>query len=291
MSPPRPSRGGRRNLPRPGQAGGVAGRRGGSRRAPAADDLGGEQVEGRQAVRELLRAGRRRVHQVFVAEGSDAAGPLAEILELTRARGVAVRRVDRGQLDAMALTDAPQGVVARADPISGVDLDALTAPGPSGPAPFLVVLDGVTDPHNLGAVMRSAVSAGATGLVTGRHRSARLTPAALKAAAGAAEYLPVATVPGIPAALTALAAAGVWTVALDADAPTSLWDLRVASEPIALVLGAEGRGLGRLVRQRCDLVVEIPLVGPIESLNVSAAAALACFEIARGRTIRAIRTN
>jgi len=243
-------------------------------------------VEGRQAVRELLRAGRRRVHQVYVAEGSEPSGPLGEILDLAASGGVGVRRVDRGQLDAMALTDAPQGVVARADPIPEVGLDDLIVAAGSGPVPFLVVLDGVTDPHNLGAVMRSAVSAGATGLVIGRHRSAKLTPAALKAAAGAVEYLPIATVAGIPAALAALAAAGVWTVALDADAPTSLWDLQVASEPIAVVLGAEGRGLGRLVRQRCDVVVDIPLRGPIESLNVSAAAALACFEVARRRTIQ-----
>ncbi len=121
-----------------------------------------------------------------------------------------------------------------------------------------MVLDGVTDPHNLGAVMRSAVSAGATGLVTRRHRAAALTPAALKAAAGAAEYLPVAAVPGIPAALAVLAAAGVWSVALDAGARQPLWDLPVADQPIALVLGGEGRGLGRLVRQRCDLVSASP---------------------------------
>ena len=148
-------------------------------------------------------------------------------------------------MDSVALTDAPQGVVARADPIPEVGLDRLMTPTASGLVPFLVVLDGVTDPHNLGAVMRSAVSAGATGLITGRHRTASLTPAALKAAAGAAEYLAVATVPGIATAVSALAAAGVWTVALDAGAPTRLWDLRVASEPIAMVLGAEGKGLGR----------------------------------------------
>ncbi|HEY3809961.1 MAG TPA: TrmH family RNA methyltransferase, partial [Acidimicrobiales bacterium] len=181
--------------------------------------------------------------------------------------------------DAAALTDAPQGVLARADPIPEVPVERLLAAA----APFLVVLDGVTDPHNLGAVMRSALSAGGTGLVIGRHRAARLTPAALKAGAGAAEYLPVATVAGIPAALAALAAAGVWTVGLDAGAPTTLWDLTVATEPVALVLGAEGRGLGRLVRQRCDLVVDVPLLGPLDSLNVAAAAALACFEVARKR--------
>jgi 23S rRNA (guanosine2251-2'-O)-methyltransferase len=250
------------------------------------DDLGGlagEQVEGRQAVRELLRARRRRVHLLTVAEGADPSGSLAEILGLAAAAAVAVRRVDRGQLDALALTEAPQGVIARADPLPEADLRTLAAPGPDGRAAFVVVLEGVTDPRNLGAVMRSSVAAGATGLVTRRHRAATLSPAALKAAAGAAEYLPVAAVPGIPAALALLAAGGVWSVALDARASQPLWDLPVADQPIALVLGGEGRGLGRLVRERCDLVVGIPLSGPLSSLNVASAATLACFEVARRR--------
>jgi 23S rRNA (guanosine2251-2'-O)-methyltransferase len=191
--------------------------------------------------------------------------------------------VGQNQLSGLARTDAPQGVVARADPLPDTRLETLMADGAGRPKPFLVILDGVTDPHNLGAVMRSALCAGATGLVTGRRRSAPLSPSALKAAAGAAEYLPLALVPGIPAALSALAAGGVWTVALDAGAATPLWGLPVASQAVALVLGAEGRGLGRLVRQRCDLAVEIPLRGPLESINVAAAAALACFEVARVR--------
>jgi 23S rRNA (guanosine2251-2'-O)-methyltransferase len=245
---------------------------------------GGDQIEGLQAVRELLRAGRRRVHQVIVAEGRDGSGPSGEIQELARAAAVPVRRIPRGQLAALALTDAPQGVVARADPLPDTPLEVLVRADAGAPVPFLVVLDGVTDPHNLGAVMRSALCAGATGLVTGRHRSAPLSPAALKAAAGAAEHLPMAVVAGVPAVLTRLAAAGVWTVALDAAASTPIWDLGLATEPVALVLGAEGGGLSRLVRQRCDLVVHIPLWGPLESLNVAAAAALACFEVARVRS-------
>jgi 23S rRNA (guanosine2251-2'-O)-methyltransferase len=183
----------------------------------------------------------------------------------------------------MALTEAPQGVVARAAPIQESDLADLVVRRAGGGAPFLVVLDGVTDPHNLGAVMRSALSAGATGLVIGRHRAARLTPAAVKAAAGAVEHLRVARVAGIPAALTSLVEAGIWTVGLDAGSPDSLWDLQIAREPLALVLGAEGRGLSRLTSQRCDVAVKIPLSGPLESLNVSVAAALACFEVARKR--------
>jgi 23S rRNA (guanosine2251-2'-O)-methyltransferase len=133
--------------------------------------------------------------------------------------------------------------------------------------------------------MRSAVGAGASGLVIGRHRSAPLSPAAVKAAAGAVEHLPVASVAGIPAALAALKRARLWTVGLDSDGPVRLWDLDVATEPVALVLGAEGRGLSPLARSRCDLVAAIPMSGRLASLNVSAAAALACFEVARRRAV------
>jgi 23S rRNA (guanosine2251-2'-O)-methyltransferase len=243
----------------------------------------GEQVEGRQAVRELLRARKRTVSYVLVGEGTDESEVITEILRLARESGVAVRRLARAELDARARTDAPQGVIAIAAPLAGADLGQLVRRGPAGTPPLLVVLDGVTDPHNVGAVMRSALSAGATGLVLGRHRASGLGPTAVKAAAGAVEHLPVATVAGIASALSDLSKAGVWTVALDQAATTPLWDLTLASEPVALVLGDEGRGLSRLVRERCDLAVRIPLLGPLDSLNVSAAAALACFEVARRR--------
>lgn len=185
----------------------------------------------------------------------------------------------------MAVTDAPQGVVASAGPLPEVALEDLLGSGGDGPLPFLVVLDGVTDPHNLGAVMRSALCAGATGVVVGRHRSASLTPAAVKAAAGAVEYLPLVEVPGVAAALAQLTGAGIWTVCLDGSGPTGIWEMPVADAPVALVLGAEGRGLSPLVRRRCDVVAAIPLAGPLDSLNVSAAAALACFEVARRRSL------
>jgi len=260
-------------------------RRGTPRRERAA--VWGEQVEGPQAVRELLRAGKRRVHRVLVAEGAADSEVLVEIASLARAAGVPVRVVDRGQLSAAAQTESPQGVVATADPLPQAELEDLARRHPGRPAPFLVVLDGVTDPHNLGAVVRTAASAGSSGLIVGRHRAAGLTAAAVKAAAGGVEHLPVATVAGIPNALSALAAAGVWTVALDPSARKPVWGLEVATEPVAIVLGAEGKGLSRLARDRCELAVSIPMPGPIASLNVSAAAAVACFEVARSRTTQA----
>lgn len=252
-----------------------------ARAARSDPGLGATQVEGRQAVRELLIAGRRPVRQVLLADSAGSSGHLEEIEELALGAGVSVRRVPRERITAMAGTDAPQGVVALAAPVREWDLEELVG----RPQPFLVVLDGVTDPHNLGAIMRSALCAGATGLVLGRHRSAPLSPAAVKAAAGAVEYLPVSSAAGVPAALTALRQNGVWTVGLDSDGPESIWELGVATEPVALVLGAEGRGLSPLARARCEVMASIPMSGPLASLNVSAAAALACFAVARGRQL------
>lgn len=247
--------------------------------------LGGEQVEGRRAVRELLVARKRRVRDVWVSEGLDDSPLLAEIAGLAEDARVPLRRVARARIDAEARTDAPQGVIAHAEPLAEVDIERLVRTR-SGRKPFLLALDGITDPHNLGALLRTAECAGVTGIVLPRHRAAHVTPTVAKAAAGAIEYLPMAVVPGLPAALAYLKGQGVWTVGLDADAEASLFGLEVATEPVALVLGAEGSGLSRLVRQRCDVVVSIPQLGSIDSLNVSAAGALACYEVARRRAIQ-----
>lgn len=247
--------------------------------------LGGEQVEGRHAVFELLLAGTRRVREVVFAGDLDPAPILDDIADLARELKVPIREVSRGKFEAMARTDAPQGVLASAAPLRSYELDELAEAGPDGVAPFLLLLDGVTDPGNLGALLRSAECAGVTGVVLPRHRAAHVTPTVTKAAAGAVERLRMTTVPGLPAALTRLTKLGVWTVGLDAAADTSLFDLNLASEPVALVLGAEGAGLSHLVRQRCDTVVSIPLRGRLNSLNVSVAGALACYEVTRRREL------
>jgi 23S rRNA (guanosine2251-2'-O)-methyltransferase len=235
-------------------------------------------------VRALLAAGRRPAREVWIADGVDPTGIVAEIADLSEQHHVPVRWVPRGRLDAAARTDAPQGVLAFAAPLPEASLDQVaTVRGDGGQVPFLLVLDGVTDPHNLGALLRTAESAGATGVVIPRHRAAHITPTVAKAAAGAIEHVAIALVPGIPAALTSLADAGIWTVGLDAQATTRLWDLELATEPVALVLGSEGKGLSRLSTARCDVIVAIPQIGHTESLNVAAAGALACFEVARRR--------
>lgn len=235
-------------------------------------------------MRELLLAARRRVRDVWLADDVEPGGAVGDILELASEARVRVRTVPSSALRAEARSEAPQGVLAHADPLPEADLDELLGrDGRRGGSPFLVVLDGITDPQNLGAIVRSAVGAGATGAVLARYRAAHVTPTVAKAAAGAVEHLPIAVVGGIPASLSRAKEAGLWLVGLDGAGPTSLFDLALADQPVALVLGAEGRGLGRLVAQRCDVLASIPLRGPVASLNVATAAALACFEVARRR--------
>ena len=240
--------------------------------------LGGEQVEGRQAVRELLRAGRRTVLEIWMTPSKEAP-VLEEISDLASATRVRVRKVTHDELAARARTDAPQGVLAIAEPVEPADLDAMLA----RPDAFVVALDGVTDPGNLGAVLRVAETAGVTGVIIPRHRSARLSPAAVKAAAGAVELLPIAAVAGVPAMLDRVGRVGMWAVGLDAGGDADVFDLAVADRPLVLVLGAEGRRISRLARDLCDVIASIPMHGRLDSLNVAAAAAVACHAIARQR--------
>jgi 23S rRNA (guanosine2251-2'-O)-methyltransferase len=247
------------------------------------DALGGEQVEGHHAVHELLAARRRLTHRVWVVGAhatSDSIGPL---VRLAQGRGVQVLLKTSEDLMQVARTGAPQGVIAWADPVVPVPLGSLIALSSPGHPQFLLVLDGVTDPGNFGSLLRSAACAGVEGVVVAHHRSAALTPAAVKAAAGAVEHLPISLVPGIPAALQQLTRAGIWSVGLDPAGKEDLWRTTLLDGPVALVLGSEGRGLSHLVRQRCDLLARIPQSGPLASLNVAAAAAVACFEVARQR--------
>jgi 23S rRNA (guanosine2251-2'-O)-methyltransferase len=245
--------------------------------------VGGEQVEGRQAVRELLLAGRRRVQEIWLLADMDASPIVDDIVALAEGERVPVREVGRAKFFAEARCEAPQGVLAKAAPLTETLLDDLAVTPAGAPPPFLIAVDGVTDPGNLGALLRSAECAGATGVVLPRHRAVHVTPTVTKAAAGAVEHLPFAIVGGLPAALQQLQKLGVWVVGLDGDGPVGLWAMPAADGPIALVLGAEGSGLSRLVKQRCDALVGIPLHGSLGSLNVASAGALACFEVARAR--------
>jgi len=245
--------------------------------------LGGEQVEGRQAVRELLIAGNRKVREVWVATDLDDNEVVGDIVEIAQSMRVQVQQVNRKRLEAAARSEAPQGVIAYAAPLREAELGDLLKRR-TGTQPFLVAVDGVTDPGNLGALLRSCEGAGVQGVVIPRHRAVHVTPTVAKAAAGAVEHVPMALVGGLPAALARMKEAGIWVVGLDDGADRDLFDLGdLAAEGICLVLGAEGRGLSRLVRERCDLIVSIPMRGRLSSLNVSAAAALATYEVARHR--------
>jgi len=251
--------------------------------AGGAKGLGGRQVEGRQAVRELLMGERRRVHEVWIGAELEGDPGVADIAEIAAARRVPLHYVARAKLDHEARSEAPQGVLAFAEELPEADLGALIR-GKGGVPPFLVAVDGVTDPGNLGAIIRSCDGAGVTGILLPRHRAVHVTPTVAKASAGAVEYVPMALIPGLPGTLKQLKEHGVWIVGLDDSADRDLFDLgSLAAEPICLVLGAEGSGLSRLVRERCDSIVSIPMLGRVSSLNVSSAAALSTYEIARFR--------
>lgn len=234
-------------------------------------------------MRELLLAGRRRVQEMWIVGDDDRRGSLHELAVLAAELRVPVRVVSAGKLAAAARSEAPQGVLARCAPLEPADFDGLCGTGRDGRRPFLVAVDGVTDPGNLGALLRSAECAGATGAVLPKHRSAHVTPTVAKAAAGAIEHLPIALVPGLPNALARAKDLGLWVVGLDSGAPQRIDQLELAAEPVVLVFGAEGRGLAPLVRRRCDVEASIPLLGRLGSLNVAAAAAIATYEVGRRR--------
>ena len=235
-------------------------------------------------MRELLIAQRRKVHEVWIAGDLEGDDSIEGIVALAAANRVPLSYVGRTKLEASARSEAPQGVLARASALPEADFATMIRRR-QGRAPFLVAIDSVTDPGNLGAIIRSCDGAGVDGVILPRHRAVHVTPTVAKAAAGAIEHVPIAVVPGLPAALSRLREAGIWVVGLDDDAEQTLFELGdLAAEGVCLVLGAEGTGLSRLVRERCDTVLRIPMRGRLSSLNVSAAAALAVYEVVRHRS-------
>lgn len=231
-------------------------------------------------------AERRKVHEIWISAELEGDDGVADIVELANGHRVPLQYVAKGRLEREARSEAPQGVLAHAAEIVEADLGSLFgARGSSARRPpFLVAVDGVTDPGNLGAIIRSCDGAGVSGVLLPRHRSVHVTPTVAKAAAGAIEYVPMALVPGLPAALSQMKDFGIWIVGLDDGADRSLYEIEsLATEPVCVVLGAEGAGLSRLVRERCDAIVGIPMAGHVSSLNVSVAAAITLYEVARAR--------
>ena len=245
--------------------------------APEADGV----IEGRNAVIEALRAGTA-IDKIYLQKG-ETDKTLGHIASKARSAGAVVVEADRRKLDAMSRTHAHQGVIAlcAVREYASVE-DILRAAADKGEAPLLVVCDELSDPHNLGAVIRTAECAGAHGVIIPKRRSAGLTAVVAKTSAGAVAHVPVARVPNLPALLDDLKKRGVWVFGTAADGTTSLYDADLKG-PAAIVIGSEGSGMGRLVSERCDFLVSIPMRGKLNSLNASAAAAILLYEAVRQR--------
>ena len=235
-------------------------------------------LAGRNPIREALRAGRP-VEKLLVAAG-ELSGAAQEIIRMAKDAGAVVQPVERSRLD--QIYPAHQGMLAYVAAAAYVELsDILDAAAAKGEDPFLILLDGITDPHNLGAIVRSAECAGAHGVVIPERRAAGLTPAAAKAAAGALNHVPIARVKNLNRAIDELKARGIWVIGTAMDGENALTaDL---TGPVALVIGSEGEGIARLTLEKCDRTVSLPMKGHIESLNASVAAGVLMYEIVRAR--------
>ncbi|MCI2056307.1 MAG: 23S rRNA (guanosine(2251)-2'-O)-methyltransferase RlmB [Oscillibacter sp.] len=238
-------------------------------------------IEGRNAVIEALRAGET-IDKIYLARG-ETDKTLGHIASTARAKGVVVVEADRRKLDGMSRTHAHQGVIALAAVREYVTVESiLKAAADKGETPLLVICDEISDPHNLGAIIRTAECAGAHGIVIPKRRSAGLTAVVGKTSAGAVAYMPVARVPNIPALLKDLKKQGIWVYGTAAKGTTSLYQADLKG-PAAIVIGSEGDGMTRLVEENCDFLVSIPMKGKINSLNASAAAAILMYEAVRQR--------
>ncbi len=238
-------------------------------------------IEGRNAVIEALRAGVQ-IDKIFIMKG-ETDKTLGHIASTARAAGIVVVDADRRKLDNMSRTHAHQGVIALASvrEYSTVE-DILQSAADKGENPLLVICDEISDPHNLGAIIRTAECAGAHGIVIPKRRSAGLTAIVAKTSAGAVSHMPVARVPNIAALLKDLKKQGVWVFGTAAGGNTTLYDADLKG-PAAIVIGSEGDGMTRLVTENCDFLVSIPMKGRINSLNASAAAAILLYEAVRQR--------
>lgn len=240
-----------------------------------------DRVEGKNAVMEALKAGRP-LDKIYIAKGEQDKA-LRFIAQKGKAAGAVISQVDRRKLDAMSVTHAHQGVIAVAavrEYSSVADILAIAAE--RGEAPLVVVCDEISDPHNLGAIIRTAECAGAHGVIIPKHRSAGITAVVEKTSAGAVEHMAVARVVNLAAALKELQEAGVWIYGTAADGEKGLWEADLKS-PTALVIGSEGSGMSRLTRESCDFLLSIPLRGKVSSLNASNAAAIVLYEAVRQR--------
>lgn len=247
------------------------------------NQLQNDVIEGRNAVIEALRAGRA-IDKIYIAKG-DVDKTLGHIASKGREKGIVVVECDRRKLDFMSQTHAHQGVIALAAVREYCSIDDIFALADErGEKPFIIVCDEISDGHNLGAIIRSAECAGAHGIIIPKRRSAGLTAVVDKASAGAAEHMLIARVANLPAAIKELKSRGLWVYGTAADGQNDLWHTDF-SGAVALVIGSEGDGMGRLVKENCDFVVSLPMKGRVSSLNASNAAAITMYEILRQRSM------
>jgi len=251
------------------------------KRPPQRDAEADGVIEGRNAVIEALRAGTA-IDKIYLAKG-DTDSALGHIANTARANGVVVVNADRRKLDEMSRTHAHQGVIAVAAVREYASIeDIFQRAEEQGEAPLIVLCDEISDPHNLGAILRTAECAGAHGVIIPKRRSAGLTAIVAKTSAGAVSHIPVARVPNLTALMKELQKRGVWIFGAEMNGTTSLYEADLKG-PAAIVIGSEGSGMSRLVAETCDFTVSIPMKGKINSLNASAAAAILLYEAVRQR--------
>lgn len=238
-------------------------------------------LEGRNPIIEAIKSGRT-IEKLLIAKGSQE-GSIRQIVAMAREKGLVIVEVDREKLDYMSETKSHQGVIAITSPYKYVDVeDILNYAKEKGERPFVIILDEIYDPHNLGAIIRTANAVGAHGIIIPKRRAVGLTPTVAKASAGAIEYVKVAKVTNISQTINQLKENGLWIVGADMDGDKPYFESDL-TDSIALVIGSEGEGMSRLVKERCDYLVNMPMKGEISSLNASVAGAVLMYEVVRQR--------
>ncbi len=243
-----------------------------------------DKLEGRNSVLEALKSGRS-INRIFVSKG-EREGSVTQIIALARQNHILIQEIDRTKLDDMSVTHAHQGVIALAAAKDYVDVETILAKAEeSGKPPFIIILDEITDPYNLGSILRTANAAGVHGIIIPKRRAIGLTASVSKASAGAIEYVPVARVTNVVQTIEMLKERNIWVVGTDSTGEKAYFESDLTG-PVALVIGSEGEGMGKLVRESCDFVVNIPMLGKISSLNAAVAGAIVSYEIFRQRSTK-----
>ncbi len=264
---------------RPSRAGGR------DRTADTPDRTGHERLYGRQPVREMLRAGRRRVETLYLQSGVRDSAELDEITRLATEMRIRVERVDALRMTAVAGDVNHQGVAAKASAFRYVSYKKMLSDAEQEPAALFLILDHLEDPQNVGSLLRTAEATGVNGVIMPEHRAVGVTTAVVRASAGAAEHLSVAQVPNLGRCMKLLKERGVWFAGLEGSDDAKDLSAADLTGPLGLVVGSEGRGMRRLMREHCDFLVRLPMRGKVESLNASVAGAIALFEVLRQRNL------